>query len=108
MVVLVRLQTVTILKKPVPYSVEFLGRAVYEQITGYFEMHSLWHTNNHGFRPNHSTTTAISQIYDIWISALESKKLTAALLLDLTAAFDVVDHKILLKKLKVYNFSQSA
>ena len=82
--------------------------AVYEQITEYFEVNSLWHSNHHGFRSNHSTTTAISQIYDTWVSAAESKKLTAALLLDLTAAFDVVDHEILLKKLKVYNFSESA
>ena len=37
--------------------------AVYEQITEYFEVHSLWHSNHHGFMTNHSTSTAISQIY---------------------------------------------
>ena len=44
-------------------------------------------------------------MYDLWISASEDKELSAALLLDLSAAFDIVDHEILFKKLRVYNFS---
>ena len=82
--------------------------AVYQQISDHFEKYSLWHSNHHGFKSNHCTMTAISQIYDIWIQAAEKKQLTAALLLDLSAAFDVVDHSILLKKLRLYGFSKSA
>ena len=63
---------------------------------------------HHGFKTAHSTATAIAQLYDLWIRAAENKKLTAALLLDLSAAFDVVDHSILLDKLKLYNFSPQA
>ena len=75
-----------------------------QQLLEYFDSNSLWHPN-HGFRQNHSTATVLSQIYDTWIRNAEKKKLTASLLLDLTAAFDVVDHRILLDKLKLYNFS---
>ena len=82
--------------------------AVYEQVENHFTRNNLWHPNNHGFKTAHSTATAISQLYDLWIRAAENKKLTAALLLDLSAAFDVVDHSILLDKLKLYNFSQQA
>ena len=79
--------------------------AVYEQVEEHFSTNNLWHPNHHGFKANHSTSTAISQIYDFWIKSAENKELTAALLLDLSAAFDVVDHQILLEKLQMYKFS---
>ena len=79
--------------------------AVLQQISEHFSVNELWHPNHHGFRPNHSTATAITQLYDIFIRGAENKELTAALLLDLSAAFDVVDHQILLQKLELYNFS---
>ena len=79
--------------------------AVFDQIAEHFSVNKLWHPNHHGFRPNHSTATALSQLYDLWISKAEDQELSAALLLDLSAAFDVVDHKILLEKLELYNFS---
>jgi hypothetical protein len=44
-------------------------------------------------------------MYDLWVRGADDKELTAALLLDLSAAFDVVSHPILLKKLQLYNFS---
>ena len=83
--------------------------AVYEQVEGHFTRSKLWHPNHHGFKANHSTATAINQIYDFcWIRSAEKTELTAALLLDLSATFDVVDHQILLDKLKLYNFSPQA
>ena len=79
--------------------------AVLQQVSEHFSTNKLWHPNHHGFRPNHSTATAITQLYDIFIRGAEKKELTAALLLDLCAAFDVVDHQLLLQKLELYNFS---
>ena len=43
-----------------------------------------------------TAATALIQLYDMWLSAAENKELSAALLLDLSAAFDIVDHKIFL------------
>ena len=82
--------------------------AVFEQVFEHFVVNELWHPNHHGYKHGHSTATAITQMYDIWIRGAEEKKLSAALLLDLSAAFDVVDHQILLRKLDLYNFDSDS
>ena len=48
---------------------------------------------------------ALIQLYDKWITAVENGEFTTALLLDLSTAFDLGDHQILLGKLRPYNFS---
>ena len=82
--------------------------AVFDQVSEHFSKNHLWHPNHHGFRPNHSTATALAQLYDFWIQKAEDNELSAALLLDLSAAYDVVDHKILLEKLELYKFSNNS
>ena len=79
--------------------------AVFEQTFAHFNENKLWHPNHHGFRPNHSTATALIHLYDLWARGAEAKEFTAALLLDLSATFDVVNRRILLEKLQLYNFS---
>ena len=74
----------------------------------HFEGEDLFHQNHHGFLGHHSTATALIQLYDLWVQAADRTELSAALLLDLTAAFDVVDHSILLRKLDAYNFSEES
>ena len=80
-------------------------KVVHEQVYEHFASNVLFHKNHHGFLGNHSTATALLQLYDMWLSAAENRDLSAALLLDLSAAFDIVDHEIFIKKLKEYNFS---
>ena len=45
------------------------------------------------------------QIYDLWLTAAENKELSAGLFLDLSSAFDVIDHSLLFDKLRTYGFS---
>ena len=62
------------------------------------------YSNNHAYRANHNTTTAMVQMYDGWLNAVESGNLVGVCLLDLSAAFDVVSHSLLIEKLKLYGF----
>ena len=81
---------------------------VFHQVLNHFVSNGLFHANHHGGLPNHSTTTALIQLHNIFLEAAQSKKLTAALLLDQSEAYDLLDHSILLRKLAVYNFDESS
>ena len=57
---------------------------------------------------NHSTATALQQIFDFWMTAIDEGKFCGSLLLELSAGFDVIDFEILLEKLKLYGFQEEA
>ena len=71
----------------------------------YLQSNNLVHQNHHGFLKGCSTSTALQHMLDIWLQHLDKGKLTSALFLDLSAGFDVVNHDILLRKMKEYNFT---
>ena len=49
-----------------------------------------------------STVTALLEVTNEWAYNIDSGKVNAVMFLDLKKAFDIVDHEILLGKLKVY------
>ena len=61
-----------------------------------------------GLGSAHSTTTAMIQMYDTRVQAVDKVELTGVCMLDMSAAFDVVDHGIMLNKLKLYDFDERA
>ena len=82
--------------------------AVFQQIYDHFENHSLFHPNHHGSLPHHSTSTALIQISDYYLEAADKQQFSALCLLDQSACYDLLCHKILKDKLKLYNFKDSA
>ena len=83
-------------------------KVIAEQVFYHFDQNKLWHQNYHGFHPNHSTATALINLTDLWLQAADNGKLTAALLLDLSAAFDLVDHQVLIGKLRLYGLDETS
>ena len=55
------------------------------------------HPSHHGFRKNPSTTTALLEMYSSWVEAYKQDKVTAVVLLDMSAAFDLVVKTILIE-----------
>ena len=58
-----------------------------------------------GFRKNHSTSMALINLVNKITSAIDLKETTAGVFLDLSKAFDTIDHDILFDKLEHYGIS---
>ena len=70
----------------------------------FLEKHNLLFKNQFGFRRNHSTSDAVLNLLDRIYDAFESGEYFGTVMLDLSKAFDTVDHEILLFKLYNYGF----
>ena len=58
-----------------------------------------------GFREGHSTTQALIELTDKLKSAIDDGKYSCGIFIDLTKAFDTVNHSILIDKLNSYGIS---
>ena len=80
---------------------KLLERLVSRQLVAYLETNHLLPTTQSGYRRGHSTETATIRVLSDLLDAVDRGDTAALVLLDLTAAFDTVDHEILLKRLRV-------
>ena len=72
-------------------------RHVLNAVTSYSNNSNLLPTHQSAYRCHHSNETAVTKVYSDILGAADDGKLS--LLLDLSAAFDLVDHSIQLKQL---------
>ena len=81
---------------------KILEKAIYSQLYSYFSTNKIFHSNVMGFRRNRSTESALLQMYDRWVRGAGQGNISGIVVLDLSAAFDLVDSDILIEKLRIY------
>lgn len=82
-----------------PVMSKLLERAVSKQLIAYLDANNLMPDKQSAYRACHSTETALAKVLSDIFTALDSGDISLLALLDLSAAFDTVDHHILLKRL---------
>ena len=83
-------------------------KIIYHQLYQYFDSNNLFYKSQYGFRKNHSTELAALELIDRIKCDLDKGNVPVAISLDLSKAFDSLDHLILLKKLSFYGIKNKA
>jgi hypothetical protein len=78
---------------------KLLEKLVARQLLSHLNSTGLLPSLQSAYRANHSTETAVLKVLSDILLDIDSGDLSALVLLDLSAAFDTVDHEILLRRL---------
>ncbi len=81
---------------------KILEKIVSAQLTKYLSLNGLFEPLQSAFRVNHATETALTKVANDLLLAADSNLITVLILLDLSSAFDTVDHGTLLDRLKTH------
>jgi len=73
---------------------------VASRLEQHMERNNLYDPHQSAYRKQHSTDTAMLKVHSDITSALDDGSKVALIMLDLSAAFDTIDHPILLRRLK--------
>ena len=76
---------------------------VHQQIYVCLSHNHLLESSQHGFRPQHSTETALLSVTEHILAATDRGEISMLCLLDLSKCFNVIDNELLVQKLMTYD-----
>ena len=89
-----------------PTASKVFERLMHDQITRYMDVHLSQHLC--GYRKGLNTQTALLSLIEKWKSILGKKGFSGAVLMDISKAFDTINHELLIAKLDAYGFSKKS
>ena len=89
-----------------PSASKVFERLLYDQIDSHFA--DIFSPILCGFRKGHSTQHALLNLLMKWQRSLDSRGVIAAVLMDLSKAYDCLSHELVISKLAAYGFSRAS
>ena len=83
-------------------------KIIFNQLQEHFITNKLFCDGQYGFRERHSTELAALELIDRIVLAMDKGEIPFSIFIDLSKAFDTLDHKILIHKLKYYGVESKA
>ena len=83
-----------------PFISKVLEKVVDAQLENHLTQNSLHEEHQSAYRKFHSTETALLKVQNDILNSLDQNDVTVLLMLDLSAAFDTIDHETLLNRLE--------
>ena len=85
-----------------------IERVVFSRLKSHLESHQLLSDRQNAYREKRSVTTAMLQLYDEILLKQDEGIDSACVFLDCSAAFDTIQHSVLLDKLKLYGAGEKS
>ena len=81
---------------------KILEKVVHYRVYKFLDKHNIFCPSQYGFRQNHSTVDAVTELIFNITKSMDNKEVACSVFLDLSKAFDTINHKTLLRKLEFY------
>ena len=85
-----------------PVLSKIIEKVMYARTYNFLQETQQIYQSQYGFRKRHSCENAVQELLSSVLKGKENRKYTAAIFLDLSKAFDTLEHTILFKKLEAY------